>query len=224
MSGRVRHTSLGLRLAEERPTTYSSQPRISEIAELREPLGAVLDVGCGAGASAGPLYKRGATSVTGIEVDRDFAIEAGERYDEVFHGSAEGELPWPPGSFDTVLCHDVLEHLYDPWSLLERLRGLTRSGGQLHVSVPNARHKAVWWPIVREGTVAYAPSGLLDVTHIRFFTRRDIVASIEAAGFRVDSVSDPPPDTWKRRLAYVVTRGRSAEVLSQWWYVLATAP
>ena len=72
----------------------------------------VLDVGCARGANAELLRARGATHLAGIERDEEFAAEARERYDEVVQGSVPEDLPWPPESFDTVLCYDVVEHLY----------------------------------------------------------------------------------------------------------------
>jgi SAM-dependent methyltransferase len=156
-----------------------------------------------------------------VELSKDFGAIASERYDEVFIGSVEKELPWEPGSFDVVLCYDVLEHLYDPWRVLRALHPLLRPGGRLHISIPNARHKDVWIPLVLGGTFKYQSAGLMDVTHIRFFTRRDAVAAVGAAGYKVVSATGPEPGSTKQRIAYGLTRGRAAECLTTQWYILA---
>jgi 2-polyprenyl-3-methyl-5-hydroxy-6-metoxy-1,4-benzoquinol methylase len=208
----------GLDLVGRRRADYGSLRHDAKIALLRDPLGRVLDVGCARGANADSLRARGATHVAGIELDPEFAAQARERYDEVVTGSAPEDLTWPGQSFDTILAYDVLEHLVDPWSATRQLASLLRPGGQLHVSLPNARSKKLWLPLVLRGTFAYEPEGIMDVTHLRFFTRRDAVAMVEAAGLEVASVEHPPAETWKRRIAYKLGL---AEFLTIQWFMLA---
>jgi 2-polyprenyl-3-methyl-5-hydroxy-6-metoxy-1,4-benzoquinol methylase len=211
----------GLELVGRRRADYGRLRHDAKIALLREPLGRVLDVGCATGANAEALRRRGATFVAGIELDEQFAGEARGRYDEVVTGSVPDDLVWAPGSFDTVLAYDVLEHLYDPWAATKRLAELLTPGGQLHISLPNARSKKLWLPLILRGTFAYEPEGIMDVTHLRFFARRDAVAMAEAAGLDVVAVSHPPPESTKRRIAY---RVGLAEFLTIQWFVLAAKP
>lgn len=204
-----------------RGADYGALVHEQKIALLRQPLGRVLDVGCAEGAGAEVLRARGATHLAGIELDEAFAAKASERYDEVVHGRVPDDLRWPDGSFDTVLCYDVLEHLYDPWSVTRQLARLLVPGGQMHVSLPNARSKALWLPLLRDGRFRYGPEGVMDVTHIRFFARRDAVEMVESAGLRVLSVDHAEPETRKRAIASALTRGRIMEFLTIQWYVLA---
>lgn len=208
----------GLELVERRAADYGRLVHDQKVALLPEPLGRVLDVGCASGANAEVLRRRGATSIAGIELDAQFATRARERYDEVVCGSVPEDLAWSDSSFDTVLAYDVLEHLYDPWTATKRLAVLLKPGGRLHVSLPNARSKKLWLPLLVRGTFAYEPEGIMDVTHLRFFTRRDAVAMLEAAGLDVISVDHAPPETWKRRIAY---RLGLTEFLTIQWYVMA---
>ena len=214
-------TALGLDLIAQRPADYGSHVRLDLIESLPAPLGRVLDVGCGEAAGADALRARGAEHLTGIEMDPAFAAVAETRYDEVVTGSATGELPWEDGSFDTILCYDILEHLYDPWSLVRTLRGLLKPSGHLHVSLPNARSRMLLWPLLRHGTFAYAPAGVLDVTHFRFFTKRDARAMLEAAGFDVLRISHPDLGSRKRLVADRITKGLSTEFLVNQWFLLA---
>ena len=209
----------GLELAQHRGADYGRLVHDQKITLLRAPLGRVLDVGCASGANADVLRRQGATRLAGIELDESFAADARNRYDEVVCGSVPEDLAWPDESFDTILAYDVLEHLQDPWSAAKRLAALLKPGGRLHVSLPNARSKALWLPLLLRGTFAYAPEGVMDVTHLRFFTRRDAVALVEAAGLAVESVDHAPPETAKRRLAY---RLGLAEFLTIQWYLLAS--
>jgi 2-polyprenyl-3-methyl-5-hydroxy-6-metoxy-1,4-benzoquinol methylase len=209
----------GLDLSRARPGDYGTRKRSEAIGFLSPPLGEVLDVGCAEGVSADALRAAGATRIAGIELDEQFAEVARARLDEVVAGSVEGELPWSAESFDTVLCYDVLEHLRDPWSVLARLRELLRPGGRVHVALPNARHTAVWLPLVLRGRFAYAPAGLLDVTHLRFFARRDAEDLVRNAGFEVTAVEHQRPDTGHGRLARRLAPRLWPELRAIHWYV-----
>jgi 2-polyprenyl-3-methyl-5-hydroxy-6-metoxy-1,4-benzoquinol methylase len=211
--------AVGLELARER-TNYGGHAREDALAHLQN-VGRVLDVGCGEGANAPALRARGATHLTGLELDNDFAARAGERYDDVVNAPVEDEFPWQPASFDTILCYDVLEHLYDPWTALTRLRPLLKENGCIHISLPNARSKEMWTPLVLKGSFDYQPAGIRDVTHIRWFTKRDVTAMLDDTGYRVDAVVGSPIESRKMRLAIALTRGRAEEFLAYQWYVLA---
>lgn len=214
----------GLELSGSRGADYGSRSRADVIELLAPPLGEVLDVGCAEGANADVLRARGATRITGIELDPGFAEAARSRLDEVLTGSVEDDLPWEPESFDTVLCYDVLEHLRDPWSVLARLRGLLRPGGRIHVAVPNARHSSLWLPLVLRGRFAYQPAGILDVTHLRFFARRDAEDLVRGAGFDVVAVEHQRPDTGHGRLALRLAPRLWPELRAIHWYVEGRRP
>ena len=149
------------------------------------------------------------------------AAAARERFDVVLEGTIEDALPRLDGPFDTILCLDILEHLADPGAVLAGLRALAGPGAQLKVSVPNARHVSLVYDLVVRGTFGYTSWGHRDHTHLRWFTRRDIVELVGATGWRVTGVSHPPLGR-SRRLDRA-TRGRSTEFLVGQWYVAAAA-
>jgi len=211
----------GLELIGDRDPLYGGRPRADALAFLVGPLGRVLDLGCGEGVNAAILWSLGATHLAGVELDPGFAEAARDRYDEVVTASVPEGLTWPAESFDTVLCYDLLEHLYDPWHTLRRVRPLLRPGGRLHISIPNARNRDVWLPLIARGSFDYQPAGVMDVTHIRFFTRRDAVAMVDATGFEVLSVDHAPPGSRKRRLGCALTANRAMDFLAHQWYLLA---
>lgn len=202
---------------------YYALPRADVVAQLPRPVGRVLDVGCGEGGAAAPLRQAGATRITGIELLSEPAARAREVYDEVCVGDALACLSGLEGPFDTILCYDVLEHLYDPLALLTGLRRLASAGGRLHVSVPNASHVSLLRDLVVRGTFGYEPFGHRDATHLRWFTRRDITALVGEAGWAVQRVS-PSTLHWRSRTLKRLTRGRSTEFLAGQWYVLAGNP
>src|SRR4051812_17794280 len=111
------------------------------------------------------------------------AAVAAERYDEVALGDALEMAGQVSGPFDTILCYDVLEHLVDPAAALRRLRQLALPRGRLHVSVPNARHYSLVCDLVFRGTFGYAEWGHRDATHLRWFTRKDMMRLLESTGW-----------------------------------------
>jgi 2-polyprenyl-3-methyl-5-hydroxy-6-metoxy-1,4-benzoquinol methylase len=209
-------------VSDLKPTGYYANARPDLVAALPRPLGRVLDVGCGQGAVGHGLRAAGATWLAGIEMQPSAAAVAEQHYDEVAVGAAETELDHLSPPFDTICCYDVLEHMGDPYTVLRRLHGVARPGARLHVSVPNARHLSLVRDLVFRGTFGYTEWGHRDSTHLRWFTRRDIVTAIEAAGWTDAHTSHPA----LRRAARLdrLTAGRSTEFLVGQWYVLALKP
>lgn len=201
---------------------YYELSRSETLAHLPKPVGRVLDVGCAGGGAASLLRDAGATWITGIEMLPEPAARAAEVYDQVLMGDALTELPRAQGPFDTILCYDVLEHIYDPLALIRALRDAAVPGGRLHVSVPNASHISLLRDLILRGTFGYQPAGHRDATHVRWFTRRDIVAIVGEGGWRVDAVAYS--QLHRSRPLHALTRGRSTEFLAGQWYVLASNP
>jgi 2-polyprenyl-3-methyl-5-hydroxy-6-metoxy-1,4-benzoquinol methylase len=200
---------------------YYANTRTDIVEALPRPLGAVLDVGCGEGALAVGLRAAGASRLTGIEVVAQAAERAREVYDEVFAGTVEDALPALAGPFDTVLCLDVLEHLIDPAAVLRALRERATPGAWLQVSIPNARHLSLVRDLVFRGTFGYTEWGHRDNTHLRWFTRRDMVELLVDTGWAVERVSHPA--LGRSRLLDRLTGGRSTEFLVGQWYLGARA-
>ncbi|HXA55541.1 MAG TPA: class I SAM-dependent methyltransferase [Solirubrobacteraceae bacterium] len=199
--------------------TYYTLSRAETLAHLPKPAGRVLDVGCGEGGAAKLLREGGATWISGIELLADPAARAAQVYDEVLVGDALEQLPAAGGPFDTILCYDVLEHLYDPLALVRALREMAAPGGRLHVSVPNASHISLLRDLILRGTFGYEPAGHRDATHIRWFTRRDILALVGEGGWQVQAVACS--QLHRSRRLHTLTHGRSTEFLAGQWYVLA---
>jgi predicted TPR repeat methyltransferase len=202
------------------PRSYFEQARPELVAQLPAGgLGRLLDVGCGAGGVGRALRDR-VDFLAGVELDPEAAAAAGEVYDEVLTGRAEDLLADLSGPFDTILAYDLLEHLADPAELLRRLCRIASDHALLHVSVPNARHWSLVRDLVVRGTFGYAEWGHRDRTHLRWFTRADLVELLESTGWRVERTQHAPL-TPAGRLAARITRGRSAEFLVYQWSALS---
>jgi len=169
----------------------------------------IIDVGCGGG-GLGKTIKdaRPDVQVRGIEMVPSAASRARKVLDDVFEGGLEGGLPrdWPRP--DCVLFADVLEHVVDPWSALRKWHDTLAPGGTVVVSLPNAAHREVMSELVR-GKLEYKDAGVLDRTHLRFFTRDTAVELLEKAGFEVVSfqrVLDMPHRGWRAPIAWWAER------------------
>lgn len=150
----------------------------------------VLELGCGSGATLAYLKRLKLSRWTaGVELHHETAAYARGQVDLVLDGNIEQiDLPFEPGSFDVILCLDVLEHLIDPWRVLRAMKGFLSPNGVIIASIPNVRHASVVLPLLLQGRWEYAESGLLDRSHLRFFTRRTAIKLFESSGYRVDQV------------------------------------
>jgi 2-polyprenyl-3-methyl-5-hydroxy-6-metoxy-1,4-benzoquinol methylase len=130
------------------------------------------------------------------------------RLDEVYEGNIEQiDLPIAPGSLDVVLCLDVFEHLIDPWTTASRLARLLKRGGALIASIPNVRHFRVVMPLLLRGRWDYAEFGLMDRTHLRFFTEHSASQLVRQAGLRVDAVRKSGLESKRKRAALALSAG-----------------
>ena len=150
----------------------------------------VLEVGCGTGNTLRYLKKQGTRETFGIELDSTMAEVAMRQVDHVAVGDIEAmEWPFAGKLFDCIILGDVLEHLRDPWSVLRTLSELLISNGQVVASLPNVRFYGVSIPLLFGGRWTYAEEGILDRTHLRFFTRKTAIELIASAGFEIRKVS-----------------------------------
>jgi SAM-dependent methyltransferase len=144
----------------------------------------ILEVGCARGRLGQELKRQDpGRYVAGVELDPDAARIAGKRLDEVFVLDVQVDVPpIEPGSLDCLLFGDVLEHLLDPEDTLRRYRDLLAPDGLVLASVPNIQHFSIIRTLLR-GDFMYQPAGLLDATHLRFFTYLSFAKLMLDAGF-----------------------------------------
>lgn len=153
---------------------------------VKEGPNAVLDLGCASGGVGRRLLEAGKVKeLIGAEIFAAAAQQAAKFYDKVYVGDIEGlELDYV-GYFDYVICGDILEHLQDPYKVVRRIWGWLKPGGSLLVSVPNVRNFRVWKDLILRGEWRYEADGILDRTHLRFFTRSSCHRMLAEAGFEV---------------------------------------
>ena len=149
----------------------------------------VLEVGPGWGHVTRALKQRGC-HVTCMELSAEMAAVTERFCDRMIVGNIETadlgqELP--SQCFDAITFGDVLEHLRNPVAVLRQVRPLLSGSGCIVASIPNVSHRSVLYALLL-GEFPYSDDGLLDRTHLRFFTRRTLETMFREAGFRVSTV------------------------------------
>jgi 2-polyprenyl-3-methyl-5-hydroxy-6-metoxy-1,4-benzoquinol methylase len=199
--------------------SFDSQYHQSERSEIAsffsESPGTVLDIGCGGGGT-GKLIKQKfpGTRVIGIELNRHAAEHARQHLDLVICEDIDTlDLAEHIGTtrIDAVLLLDVLEHLYDPWKALVRVRAWLDESARVLASVPNIRNLANLDQLAA-GHWTYGPNGVLDITHVRFFTRESLRALFEETGYVVKHMTPLTQPQWLER--HVVDR-RPGQIVTQ---------
>jgi 2-polyprenyl-3-methyl-5-hydroxy-6-metoxy-1,4-benzoquinol methylase len=181
-----------------------------------------LDVGCASGEFGQIVQQERQCAVWGVEPYAPAAESACARLERVFCAGFSPELALPPASFDVILCNDVLEHLADPFEALRYARTLLAPGGVIVASVPNVRYFPVLYQYVAQAQWQYADFGVLDRTHLRFFTHRSLRQTFHDCGYEVVTLEGIRPDrTWKWRLLNALTLNRLADTAFPQFAVVA---
>lgn len=162
---------------------------IAEIKRGKAETFAVLEVGCDCGVNLmqiGNLFPN--AKLFGVEINAS-AAEVASGFGEVFCGNIENyNLPFPKQSFDYILFGDVLEHLREPEKVVEYCGGFLKPQGKVIASIPNLMHYSVLKALI-QGNFTYQDTGLLDRTHIHFFTYNEIIRMFAKAGYKVEACS-----------------------------------
>jgi 2-polyprenyl-3-methyl-5-hydroxy-6-metoxy-1,4-benzoquinol methylase/glycosyltransferase involved in cell wall biosynthesis len=148
----------------------------------------ILEVGCSSGYFGGALVDQG-HEVWGVEPFDEAARKASEILHKVHIGFIEDFFTKNAGqNFDVIMFGDVLEHLADPESVLKQSKDFLSARGIIVASIPNIAHFSVR-AMMLEGRWEYSDLGILDRTHLRFFTRNSIVDLFNESGYKVLSLS-----------------------------------
>lgn len=189
------------------PEDYYTHARPEVMALVPRSCRTIVDVGCGGGGLGRGLKAREpGVQVRGVELMPKAAEQARAYLDDVVQATAERPMPahWPRP--DCLIFADVLEHLVDPWAVLAAWAATLKSGGTVVLSLPNVGHHSVLNDLVA-GRWDYVEAGVLDRTHLRFFTRASAIALARDAGLEVLEV---------RRVIDAPFRGIRRNLIRQW--------
>lgn len=149
---------------------------LSVLAEHIQPNSTLLDLGCGSGALGKYLTEKKSCVCDGLTWSEAEAMHARPHYRSVVVDNLETSdllFRFPGQQYDYIVCADVLEHLSRPERIVDTCRSLLAPGGKLLISVPNAAYSGLIAELM-QGEFQYREEGLLDRTHLRFFTRRSL--------------------------------------------------
>jgi O-antigen biosynthesis protein len=178
---------------------------VGAIIKNKLPTGKVLEIGCAGGETGKNLKERlPVQSYVGIDISPEAAATAKISLDRVIVANIEetdlaSEHGLKPGEFDLLLALDVLEHLYDPWDVLAELSSYVKPGGHVVASLPNIQNITIMQDLIK-GNWRYQDAGILDATHLRFFTLEEAKKMFTGAGFmmkNIEYVLNPSPDMEK---------------------------
>jgi 2-polyprenyl-3-methyl-5-hydroxy-6-metoxy-1,4-benzoquinol methylase len=189
----------------------------------------VLELGAGGCDTLVYMKEKGyASTVTGVELfDIPSSNQQNSQIDHLFIASVESldDLNLPHNHYDLIICGDILEHVFDPWSVLRKVKLLMSSKGVLVCSIPNFREFQTLRKIFLNGNFEYNPEGgILDRTHVRFFCKKNMIDLFTTSGFEINSIE--PTFKWaatqkKRQLTNRILLGLFEEFIAYQYLIIA---
>ena len=168
------------------PEGYHTHYRYEMIDFIPESSKKILDVGCGSGIFSRELKHKFEAEVWGIEVDSEAAVLAKKIIDKVIVGDAFLSVTQVPDSyFDCIVFNDILEHLADPFTLLQNIKNKLNSNGVIVCSIPNVRHFVTLFDLLVKKQWKYTDQGILDRTHLRFFTKKSLIDMFNSLDYEI---------------------------------------
>jgi 2-polyprenyl-3-methyl-5-hydroxy-6-metoxy-1,4-benzoquinol methylase len=169
-----------------KPAQYFNWPRSEMLTFVPSSAKRILDVGCGEGTFARNMKERRNAEVWGAELVPAIAQVASTQLDKVLCGDIMQQLrDLPDAYFDCITFNDVIEHLADPYTMLAAMKRKLSPEGVIVCSIPNVRSFRNLFELVIRGEWQYAEAGILDKTHLRFFTRKSIAEMFTSLGYEI---------------------------------------
>lgn len=193
---------------------YYEQQRPEMLEFIPENCRFILDVGCSSGGFGESIKKeRPGTVVWGIEPNEKECESASKKLDKaicgIFSSDTEGLLGQ---KFDCIVFNDVLEHVANPEEILKLSKNFLTENGSVVASIPNVLHFYNIWQILTQQDWKYEDSGIMDNTHLRFFTKKSIIRLFESSGFEIENVQGINPSFGvKYKIANTLTLGKLVE-------------
>jgi len=213
-------------LYADKTAHYYSGARYDIVADLpANTNAAVLELGCGDGSTGALTFAANkAAYYCGIELNPDAAALARLRLTDVIEGDiATLDLGAHAARYDVLIASEVLEHLIDPWEALTKLVACLKPGGLVLASSPNIAH----WRVVTQlihGRFDHSESGVMDRSHLRWFTPQSYAALFDAAGLEVVRMGPITPPATRTRWLNAVTRARFSHLFMTQIYLIARKP
>lgn len=210
--------NLEVKIDEKYYARFRSWPSLFQIKKGAN----ILDIGCGRGILGKFLQDKYSALVTGIEITPENYSMAST----VLHNTMLGDVERMESSvlgkdFDYVIFSDSLEHLLEPQAVLEKMKSALAKEGRVLISIPNVRNFRVTLPLLFADNWEYQDEGLLDRTHLRFFTHSSICNLLDRCGYQVEHVFLDLPKSSKVGIANLLTFGLFRKILTSHYFVKA---
>ncbi len=193
-----------------KPDKYYRGSRQEMLGFIPQGVRRLLEIGCGDAEFAKLVKTELAAEVWGIELNRKAAERAASKIDKVLVGDIEqDEFDMPKEYFDCIVFNDVLEHLRDPWIVLQKVRMALKDDGYVVASIPNVRYFDNMKTLLKHKEWRYETAGILDWTHLRFFTINSMRELFECCGYEVVSIDGVRGRKfpWKFRMLNYILKG-----------------
>jgi len=168
--------------------TYFQGERSEMLEYVPQSAEMILEVGCGYGNFGKLLKAERSAEVWGVELEEQAAAIASENLDRVICAPFDRSLELPEKGFDCIVFNDVLEHLVDPFDTLLYCKALLSDRGVIVASIPNVRYFSNMIDLLILRKWEYADQGILDRTHLRFFTYSSILSMFSRLGYEVQTI------------------------------------
>lgn len=162
-----------------------------ELIPLENRDGTILEIGAGAGDTLIYAKENGyAKNIYGIElVEIEKSNQISDKFEQFDIGNIEiMEFNYSNEQFDVIIMGDVLEHLVDPYLIVRKLKQYLKPDGVFIASIPNVRNLKTFRNIFLRGTFKYDDEGIFDRTHLRFFTKKNIIELFEDNGYKMQNI------------------------------------
>jgi 2-polyprenyl-3-methyl-5-hydroxy-6-metoxy-1,4-benzoquinol methylase len=188
---------------------YYSQSRPDVLAYVPENIKTILDIGCGEAYFLSSVKKKTNAETWGIEVVPEVAKIAKKNADKVLSGDIDHLIEHLPNQyFDCITFNDVLEHLVEPQNVLESILPKLTETGIVIASIPSVRELSTLFDLMVRKDWRYREYGVLDSTHIRFFTPKSMRRMFEEIGFDIFKLEGLNGNyTWKFYLFNILSLG-----------------
>lgn len=182
-------------LYQKKDRDYFSNVRWNIIDLIPEGNHRILDIGCGDGGTLKKLKELGkANKIFGVELNEDIAKKLSQDLDEIVIGDVESIEPtFNENYFDYILFGDSLEHLINPYNVLNKYEKLLKDNGFIIASIPNIKYFSILLRLVIFDEFKYADAGILDRSHLRFFTKKEIKRMFQNANLKIVYIE---PNLW----------------------------
>ncbi|MCL5991148.1 MAG: class I SAM-dependent methyltransferase [Bacteroidetes bacterium] len=179
---------------KEKPESYYEGERLEMLEYIPKGCRRVLEVGCGAGKFGYSLKLRSKSEVWGIEINEEQAEKSKGLLDKVICGGIESRMKeLDDGYFDCIVFNDVLEHIAYPNEMLIELKAKLIEKGFIVASIPNVRHITNLKELLIGRDWRYRNEGILDNTHLRFFTKKSIIRMFDECGYEIVKIKGINP-------------------------------